>query len=451
MQEMRKFRRASSDYAERCGNEIEKGRGCLGKLFWLFLFWPMLRLRRKKYKTKNSTSYTNEKIAVCNNCGHSWKLVKKYGLGVLNMEEKRKRKPRGMRPDKRIQVSFTDGRKPDGSPNRLYFYGHTRAEAEAARDQYKEFKKAGLRYEDRKMTLNEWVDKWVVMYDVDLNDYGPYVKRLRDDLGRYELRGIREGQLVESLSAYAGKSKSGATKYRMIVKQVFHRAHRNGLIANDPASDLDLPDDLTDGSHRALERWEIDCIMENWRAYPAGRWAMVMLFCGLRRGEMIALDWSCVDLENRTLTVEAAVSFKNRTRTIKDTKSAAGMRVLPISEPLFKMLSETAPSLRSGPVCLSASGRAISADTVRKNWQTYCRAMTNVLNGREAIHPGQRKRTDKASDKVAGAYNSLLCESWDNVEAERVFLCDMHDLRHPYVKPTTKKFATFFEVFCWAA
>lgn len=26
-----------------------------------------------------------------------------------------------------------------------------------------------------------------------------------------------------------------------------------------------------------------------------------------------------------------------------------------------------------------------------------------------------------------------------------------HDLRHPYVKPTTKKFATFFEVFCWAA
>lgn len=347
-------------------------------------------------------------------------------------EEKKKRKPRGLRPDNRIQVSYTDGRKPDGSPNRIFFYGHTRAEAEAAREKYKEFKKAGLRYEDRKMEVNEWVDKWIEMYTVDLEDYGPYIKRLRTDLGAYELRGIREGQLVESLNAYAGKSRSGATKYRMILKQVFHRAYRNKLIPDDPAEDLELPDDLTDGSHRALERWEIDFIMSHWRDYPAGRWAMVMLFCGLRRGEMIALDWSCVDLESRTLTVQAAVSFKGRKRRVKETKSEAGMRVLPIADPLLEMLSETPEAGRVGPVCLSASGHPITEDTARKNWLTYCSAMTNILNGRPALQPGKRKKTKVSSPDSVETVKSPSKPSQAAHNVEKVFSCDMHDLRHTY-------------------
>ncbi len=341
---------------------------------------------------------------------------------------KKPRKPRGMRKDNRIQVSYTDGKKPDGSPNRLWFYGRTRAEAEAARDQYKEFKKAGLSYSDRKMTLNEWVDRWIALYKVDVDDYGPYIKRLRTDLGKLELRGIREGELVESLAKYAGKSKSGATKYRMIVKQVFHRAYRNHLILDDPAEDLELPE-VTEGTHRALERWEIDCIMDHWREYPAGRWAMLMLFCGLRRGEMIALDWSAVDMEEKTVTVNAAASFKKNEKTIKDhTKTDAGMRTLPISSPLYEMLSETPEKDRVGCVCLSAGGKPISKDTVRKNWSTYCRAMTNILNGRPALQPGNHRKEMAAKEAAAAKAHGLDPAP----ENEIIFDCDMHDLRHTY-------------------
>lgn len=335
---------------------------------------------------------------------------------------KKPRKQRGMRKDKRIQVSYTDGKKPDGSPNRLWFYGHTRGEAEAAREQYKEFKKAGLSYADRKSTLNEWLDRWIALYKVDVDDYGPYIKKLRTDLGKLEIRGIREGELVESLAGYAGKSRSGATKYRMIVKQVFHRAYRNHLILDDPAEDLELPE-VTEGTHRALDRWEIDCIMERWRVYPAGRWAMLMLFCGLRRGEMIALDWSCVDMKERTLTVKAAVSFKKNERKVKDhTKTEAGMRTLPISSPLYDMLSETPEQDRVGPVCRSASGQPLSKDTVRRNWKTYCLAMTNILNGRPALQPGNHRKVKEAKLKAEGVEGA----------PDIVFDCDMHDLRHTY-------------------
>lgn len=340
----------------------------------------------------------------------------------------KKRKPRGMRPDGRVQVTYTDGRKLDGTPNRISFFGHTRAEAEAKREQYKEFKKAGLSYDDRKMTVNEWVDRWIELYKVDAEAYAPYINRLRRDLGVFELRGIREGHLTESLSQYAGRSKSGAAKYRMILKQVFHRAYKNRLILDDPAEDLELPDDVTEGTHRALERWEIDAIMEHWQIYPAGRWAMLMLFAGLRRGEMIALDWSNVDMASRTLEVKAAISFQRNARTLKETKTDAGLRTLPISDPLYEMLAATPESERKGAVCLSASGHPLTKDTVRKNWQTFCIAMTNVINGFKPLEPGKKRQCREKVTQIDAPLKSPVSVP----ESARTFACDMHDLRHTF-------------------
>lgn len=298
------------------------------------------------------------------------------------MTEKKRRRPRGMRKDGRIQVTYTDGRRPDGKPNRISFYGSTRAEAEEKRSVYIDEKKQGLSYADRTMTANEWIDKWVSMYDVDERAYGTYIRRMKNDFGSLMMRNINEATLTKSLAAFNGKSRSGAAKYRMILKQVFHRAHKNHIITDDPAEDLNLPDDVTAGTHRALARWEIELIMNNWTIHPAGRWAMLELFCGLRRGEMIALDWSAIDMENRVLTVRAAASFSSGKKVINNfTKTPAGMRKLPICEPLFQMLDATPVEKRVGAVCLSSNGKPISQNAADKNWDAYCKAMSGLLHG----------------------------------------------------------------------
>lgn len=331
------------------------------------------------------------------------------------MSEKKKRQ-KGLRGDGRIMVTYTDGRRPDGKPNKVFFYGQTRAEAEAKKQTYIDEKRGGLTHSDRGTTVNEWVDKWVAMYSIDVDAYAPYITVLRQDMGKRYIRGIREADLVRSLSRYEGRSKSGATKYRMILKQCFHRAYRNHIIPDDPAEDLKLPE-VTVGTHRALDRWEIDLIRENWSVYPAGRWAMIMLFCGLRRGEMIALDWSAIDMDARTLTVCAAASFSDGMTIIHDrTKTPAGMRKLPVCEPLYEMLNATPVAERVGPVCRSATGRQLTHDSVKKNWRTYCRLMTQILNGQEpTLHQGRRASTDPAPESY-----------------ERVFSCQQHDLRHTF-------------------
>lgn len=52
--------------------------------------------------------------------------------------------------------------------------------------------------------------------------------------------------------------------------------------------------------------------------------AMIMLFSGLRRGELIALQWLDIDLVNKTITVNKSVDVQSNTAI---NKKAVNQRV----------------------------------------------------------------------------------------------------------------------------
>ena len=68
--------------------------------------------------------------------------------------------------------------------------------------------------------------------------------------------------------------------------------------------------------------------------YPI--WAMALL-TGMRNGELVALTWADVDLENRKITVSK--SYNTRLRSVKCTK-AGYWRTVPISDDLLGILKE---------------------------------------------------------------------------------------------------------------
>lgn len=341
---------------------------------------------------------------------------------------KQKRKRKGERPDGLIQVSLKIGYKPDGRPDRKYFYGHTRAEANRKRDLYKEQYITGSQFAPD-ITVREWVKIFKETYRTRVNkvylksDDVPY-DRLVKKLGSRTVASIREKDLQDALNEVRGMSFSTADKYRQAMKRVFEKARKNKIIPDNPASDLIMPPN-TKGTHRALEKWEVELILKHWN-HPhtySGLWILLMLLCGLRRGEMMALSWDNVDLEGRMLHVkEVAAVDGNQTIIEQRAKTDAGIRVLPICQILYDALASVPEEKRQGLVCLSSRGAQLSEHSARCGVKSFCTIVERIINDEPLRQYG--RRTDIEKKKAVKEVKPA--------KRRQLYSFTAHDLRHTY-------------------
>lgn len=341
-----------------------------------------------------------------------------------DQQQVKTRKKKGERKDRRIQVTLTIGVKPDGSPERKSFYGKTRTEANRKRDEYKA--KMAIGIIDSKISVADWVDTCLRLYRTNVNpayakgDAVPY-NRLKAALGKKQVAEVREADLQALINKLDGTSSSNIKKYYQAFFRVFEKARTNRLIFINPAEGLDLPEG-TKGTHRALERWETDCILKNWNQHRCGLWAMLMLLCGLRRGEMMALRWENIDMEKKQLRVrEVAVIASNKSKIEERAKSISGLRVLPICGPLWEALNTVPADKRIGLVCVSVKGEQISGSAYDRGWDGFNLAMQRILNGEPVVQQGRRETLET---KIAKAEK----------EGRQYIIFDTlaHDLRHTF-------------------
>lgn len=337
-------------------------------------------------------------------------------------EKKRKRK--GERPDGLIQRSLQIGYKPDGTPDRKYFYGHTAAEAERKRDEYKESLSRSSKFSIN-ITVSEWVSIYKNTYRTRVNkaylkiDDVPY-NRLVKKLGRMKVIDVKETDLQTAVNELSGMSYSTINKYIQAIKRVFEKAKKNKIITDNPAEDLAMPP-YEKGTHRSLEYWEVEHILKNWDNEDArtGLWVMIMLLCGLRRGEMMALRWENVNLNERTLNVcETGVIHTNKMRIESRTKTEAGIRVLPICQALYDALLTVPENMRLGIVCTSAKGKPLTESAVRRGLKHFCTVMERILNNEPTSQRGKRNDIEKKKQSVT--------------KIRKTFSFTAHDLRHTF-------------------
>jgi len=344
-----------------------------------------------------------------------------HGGVIVAEDQKKKRKRKGERKDGLIQIVMELPRKPDGSRDRKYFYGKTMDDAKQQKKEFEEQLKRGCKY-DPNITVGEWVEIVKKTYRANVNprylgnDNVPY-DRLVEALGTKRVADIREADLQQELNKLAEMSFSTLAKYQSIIKKVFGKARRNKIIMDDPSEDLIRPE-ATQGTHRCLEAWEVDMILSHWSNKDArvGIWIMLMLMCGLRRGEMMALRWENVDMSSRRIAVCQVAVKKGNSAKIEDrTKTKAGNRILPIPRALYEALSMTPPEKRKGFVCVSANGKQLTPRAADRGIEQFCVVMTRIANGERTSFQGQRRDLEKEAD-----------------EDRIIFDIRCHDLRHTY-------------------
>ena len=137
-----------------------------------------------------------------------------------------------------------------------------------------------------------------------------------------------------------GVSLGHRRKLRTRIKAVFEHGIQAGLIniLKNPAHDLVLkkseekkPEILTSGESKKLIELAF-AHQHEWRHV----WALALL-TGMRNGELLALQWSDIDWEQKLITVARA--FNGRTKKISSTK-AGYWRDVPMSQDCVRLLQE---------------------------------------------------------------------------------------------------------------
>lgn len=236
---------------------------------------------------------------------------------------------------------------------RASFYYRGRKYVKTGKTQREADKKAALELDklerglvgiNGKMTVDRWAHEWLETYKrpaIGFKQYEMY-KHMIDDIlapaiGKLRLVDVTDAHLQRIMNSAEGMSSSHAHKLKYTIGAMFKTARASRLINHNPAEVLTTPK-TTEGTHRCLTEYEREHFMKASASHDSGLMFRVMLLCGLRTGEVVALEWRDIDFEKRRISVSRAI--ESGTGEVKSPKTVAGKREIPIPDELYDALAE---------------------------------------------------------------------------------------------------------------
>lgn len=231
--------------------------------------------------------------------------------------------------------------------------------------------------------VSVWANEWLATYKENSVSESWYKtisnivnNIILPSLGSTRLKDIKPVHLQKILNEKAGLSASYQKKIRNTIHDIFGTAAKNRLILSNPAEYLILPNSAEPKLRRSLTAKERDFLLHVAQTHRGGLFVKIMLYCGLRPGEVAALQWRNVDFDKKLIKVDSALK---KNGTIGEPKSKAGYRSVPIPALL---LSELA-SCKRKPfdfVCTQKNGNIHTGTTIKLMWKNIKREM-DILMG----------------------------------------------------------------------
>lgn len=288
------------------------------------------------------------------------------------------------------------------------FYGKTQAEAMKARDAYKQKEQMGLSHDLEGITFLDYALNWLEIYRSDCSvplqkQYASMIRFAADHTRKRFICDINANDLQAIFNKLSCYSSSYVSKFASLMNGIFRNAVSNGALIRNPMAGVQRPKCKKTGGHRCLEPWERALIRSTWQEHDFGLAAMVMLYTGFRRGEMLHLNIDRdVDFEKKTIAVRGAVSFSegNRPKLTKG-KTASAIRTVPLLPPLEEALKG-----RHGLVCHKENGGIMSQSAFACKYESV-----HHLPGDEAQrHPQALVRQNQRAEAALGGGQAAAVE-----------------------------------------
>ena len=212
--------------------------------------------------------------------------------------------------------------------------------------------------EPNKITLGQHLNEWLASYgktQLRATTYESYEVQVRchinPALGDVKLSRLLPKQIqklyADKLDGGRQDGKPGGLSARSVryihavLKEALDHAVKWGYISRNPAGLVDPPLE----EHKQLTVWTPDLAQAFLEFLEADRWGKrwyplfaLALLTGLRKGELLGLRWSAVDLEQGTIHVNRTLQRTRKGLSLEDTKTEKSRRAVPIGPVLVDAL-----------------------------------------------------------------------------------------------------------------
>lgn len=232
-------------------------------------------------------------------------------------------------------------------------------------------------------------------------------------LGASQMRDIKPMDIQRLLASVADLSRSTQTKVIQVVRAIFLSAVDNGVILRSPVKSTLKPGGTKAEEKIALTPEQSDALLRATWGTRAYLFNLIALRTGMRRGEILGLMWSDVDLKQGMITVRHNKVFvSNKDAPVTELlKSDAAHRELPLSDDLLIYLQTEKARSASEFVLAMPNGKSLSPASFASLWR--------IVTSRTTDDP-------KKLGKPLDARHPHLIKMLD-------FPCHPHLLRHTYI------------------
>lgn len=300
------------------------------------------------------------------------------------------------RDDGRWQERVSLGRDPaTGRYKYKYLYGATKKEVtEKVAEFQADLHIYGRPVDNTNVTLAEWGHTYlftVAKPRIEKSTFANYMSfyniHIKDDfLGEMAVKDIQPIHLQNFFNDKRRLSKGTIKGIKKVLKLMFDSAIDNSLIRISPLQRLKLP--VSEVKEKGIEVFTIEEQKAYMEAIKQSTYYMLFLtalYTGMRQGELIALKWQNVDLQNCTINIcesyKRVIDYKEDGTTEiylnkKEPKTESGTRIIPIAPFLAQKLKEykkTSVTNIENLVFCTRKGSPCDPRTLRRSHYLRCR------------------------------------------------------------------------------
>ena len=284
-------------------------------------------------------------------------------------------------------------------------------------------------------TVAEYCDKWLLMQSAKVS--AATIKGYRQNMKNYVISSLGAMYMEEvtaddirlALVPLSQKSKGLYDTVNMLIKCVFYSAERSQLITDNPCVGISAKGGKASKKKDALTDQQVAVLLDTVKELPPYLFIMIGLYSGLRREEILALQWDCVFLDEDTpyLSVRRAWRTEHNRPVVSTVlKTPAAKRDIPIPKCLVDCLRETKENSISDYVIADSKGEPLAASQFQRVWQYVVVRSTKPRNYYKYVNGQSIKYTVTPTLGMTQKNQPKIRYTLD-------FDVTPHQLRHTYI------------------